>query len=184
MQYNITGMLNGQAVTTSFTYTTTSPQAGLYNVTIPIVFGSSHTSDSFLVDSNNDTVLAWSVGGMRMPSQDAKQEFDGTMAVFGTYYGYSNNLGFYTNSAYFTNQGTSTKTFGTTPISVTTYVAKSPNEVFSYCGFTGSITSYTLEVGTPPGTSLPFVTYLNFVGTENGNSVDVTFQLISMTVRS
>ena len=48
----------------------------------------------------------------------------------------------------------------------------------------GSITAYTLEVGTPPGTSLPFVTYLNFVGTENGNSLNITLQLISMTVAS
>jgi hypothetical protein len=183
MEYNLTGTENGQGVAASVAYTTTSPQAGIYNVTVPLVFSGTTVSYSFLVDSNNDTVLAYSLSGMKMPSQDAKQSFDGVMSVFGTYYSYSNNLGFYTNSQYFTNQGTTTKTFGTVSFPVTTYVANSPNEVFNYCGFSGSISAYTLEVGTPPGTSLPFVTYLNFAGTENGYSVNVTLQLISMTIR-
>jgi len=183
MQYNINSTVNGQKVSTSFEYTTTSPQAGIYNVTVPVSLGGLGSSYSFLVDSNNNTVLTAAVAGFVEPKQDAKQTFDGVMAVFGTYYSYSNDLGFYTNPAYFTNQGTSTKTFGTVSFPVTTYVANSPNETFSYCGFYGSITSYTFEVGTPPGTSLQFVTYVNFAGTENGNSLNITLQLISMTIR-
>jgi len=183
MNYTLTGTENGQGVSTSVSYTTTSPQPGIYNVTVPLVFSGTKVSYSFLVDSNNNTVLAYALAGMKMPSSSAKQSFDGVMSVFGTYYTYSNNLGFYESSQYFTNEGTTTKTFGTVSFPVTTYVAKSSNEAFSYCGFSGSITSYTLEVGTPPGTSLPFVVYVNFAGTENGYSVNVTLQLISMTIR-
>jgi hypothetical protein len=119
-----------------------------------------------------------------MTGPNAKTTFDGMMTLFGLETVYSNELNVYTNSAYFKNEGTSTMTFGTVSFPVTTYGLNSPNETFSECGITDTITAYTLQVGTPPGTSLEFITYMNFSGISNGSSANFTFKLVSMTVSS
>jgi len=106
------------------------------------------------------------------------------MSLFGLEEYYSGAIGVFTDPSYFTNQGTSTQTFGTVSFPVTTYGLNSPNEVVDYCGVSATISSYTLAVGTPPGTSLLFITLLQFAGTSNGTSQDITFQLVSMTLQS
>jgi hypothetical protein len=187
MQFNVTGTTNGKQESDSFSYTTTSPQSGIYNVTVGLTTNSTTTvSLSFLVDSNNNTVLSASYPGVpiAITGSEAKSAFDGMMSIFGLNEYFSGEIQVFTDPAYFTNQGTKTMTFGTVSFPVTTYVANSPNESISYCGVTATITAYTLQIGTPPGTSLQFITYLHFAGTSEGNSEDITFALVSITVRS
>jgi len=141
-------------------------------------------SFSFLVDSNNDTVLSASYSGYTFTGTEAKTEFDAIMGIFGLNEYFSSELGVYTDPTYFTNQGTSTQMFGTVSFPVTTYAANSTPESITYCGVSATLTAFQLEVGTPPGTSLPFIVLLHIAGTSQGQSLDITFQLVSITVRS
>lgn len=159
--------------------------SGIYNVSVNFLSqGNTNGSYFFVVDSNNNTVISASISGSPypIPGSYAKSMFDGMMGIFGSQFYYTDELSVFTDSTYFTNQGTSTKTFGSTSFAVTTYGLKNPNTVINECGISATVTAYTLEVGTPPNTSLPFVTYLHFAGTSNGQTGDYTFQLVSMTV--
>jgi len=184
MQFNISQTSNGKATSETIGYTTTSPSSGIYNVTMADISNSTTVNFIFLVDANNNTVLSASSAGYTLPQSYAKSSFDEIMSVFGLNEYFSGEIQVFTDPAYFTNQGTQTMTFGTVSFPVTTWVANSPNEAISYCGVSATITAYTLQTGTPPGTSLLFITYLHFAGTANSGSEDVTFQLTSMSVRS
>jgi hypothetical protein len=174
---------NGTKTTNeTISYMVTSASGGIYNLDMNFSSGSG-ASASFVVDSNNDTVLSVTFSGFTQKGSVAKTEFDAFMGIFGLQQYYGNVLGVFTSSAYFHSTGTPSRTFGTTTFTVTTYEANSLPESFTACGITSSITAYTLEVGTPPGTSLQFITYLHIAGTDNSNkNYDTTFQLVSMTV--
>jgi len=167
----------------TLSYLVTSASGGIYNVNMSFVSTSS-TTVTFVVDSNNDTVLSVSFSGQPLPKSYAKEEFDALMGVFGLQQSLGNQLAIFTDSAYFHSTGTSSMTFGAATFPVTTYVANSLPESFTSCGVTSNITAYTLQVGTPTGTSLLFITYLHFEGTSSSFSGtdNVTFQLVSMTV--
>jgi hypothetical protein len=137
---------------------------------------------SFVVDSNNDTVLSFTISGYTQKGALAKTEFDAFMGIFGLQQYYGNVLGVFTSSAYFHSTGTASMTFGTATFPVTTYEANSLPESFTECGITSNITAYTLQVGTPPNTSLQFITYLHIAGTSSSGAYDTTIQLVSMTV--
>ena len=188
IQFQVNGTENAKSYSESFGYTTTTLQSGIYNVSATLTANDTTIQYYFVVDSNNNSVISatTSVQGFSYTvyGAEAKSFFDGSMGLYGLNAYFTNEIGVFTDSAYFTNQGTSTQTFGTVSFPVTTYVANSANEVINYCGVSASLTSYMLSVGTPPGTSLQFLTYLHFAGTSQGNSEDITFQLTSMTVRS
>ena len=139
---------------------------------------------SFVVDTNNSTVLSANLEGYAVTGAQAKEEFDSLMGLFGLEEYFTGEIGVFTDSAYFTNQGTSTQTFGTVSFPVTTYGLNSANEQINYCGVSATITSYTLSVGYPPGTSLLFITNLEFTGISQGQSENFTFQLVSITLQS
>jgi hypothetical protein len=181
IEFNINGTESGTAVNETFGYTTSAVSSGIYNVSIStsVAVG----SFSFVVNTNNDTVLSANIEGTAIPKSEAKAEFDAFMGLFGLEAYYSGNIAVFTAPAYFTKEGTTTKTYGTVSFSVTSYGLKSANEVIDECGVSSTISSYTLSVGTPPGTSLVFITYLQFSGTSGGTSEDITFQLVSMTLQ-
>jgi hypothetical protein len=185
IQFEISDLVNGtqQSETLGYTRATVSP--GIFNVSLTFSSSSSGNvseSASFVVNANNNTVLSATLSGYTFPKAQAKSFFDSFMGIFGLQVTYSNELGVFTDSAYFKNTGTSSKTFGQVTFDVTTYVANNTPETVDSCGVSATINSYTLEVGTPPGSSLPFITYLQFEGTSNGTSENVTFQLVSLTV--
>jgi hypothetical protein len=184
MGFNISEVAtNGTLRTDAISYTRSTMSPGIYNVTMTFTTGGTQSEQgSFVVNTNNDTVLSATFSGYTFPKSEAKGFFDSFMGIFGLQITYSDELGVFTNSAYFRNAGTSPKTFGTVTFDVTTYVANNTPETFDTCGVSATITAYTLEVGTPPGSSLQFITYLHFEGTSNGQSENVTFQLVSMTV--
>jgi hypothetical protein len=103
------------------------------------------------------------------------------MGLFGIEEMFGGTISVYESSAYFHSTGTALMTFGTATFPVTTYVANSLPLSLNECGIASNITAYTLEVGTPPGTSLQFITYLHFASTFP-TTEDITFQLVSMTV--
>jgi len=182
IEFQINGTTNGQQESVTLGYTRTTVSSGVYNATLQITSSSGTESASFVVDANNNTVLSAAFGGQPLPKSYAKSTFDELMSIYGLQEYFSGEINVYTDTAYFTNQGTSSKTFGTVSFDVTTWVANSLPETVDYCGVSSTINAYTLEVGTPPGTSLLFITYLHFDGTSQGETDDVTFQLLSMTV--
>jgi len=183
IQFKITGTNAGTAENETFGYTTSTISSGIYNVTLTI--SSNPTGGfSFVVDTTNSTVLSANLEGYVVTGTTAKQEFDSIMGLFGLEEYYSGEIGVFTDPSYFTNQGTSTQTFGTVSFPVTTYGLNSANEVINYCGVSATISSYTLAVGTPPGTSLLFITELQFTGTSQGQTENITFQLESMTLQN
>jgi hypothetical protein len=125
-------------------------------------------------------VISVTFSGYTFRGAQAKSFFDGLFALFGLEYSYGAYLGVLTSSNYFHSTGTSSMTFGSATFAVTTWVANSLPISVNECGYTANITAYTLEVGTPPGTSLSFITYLHFAESSPQSS-DFTFQLVSMT---
>jgi len=188
IQFTVNGTENAKSYSESFGYTSTTLQSGIYNVSATLNANSTSITYQFVVDSNNNTVISATTvaEGFKytVTGAEAKSFFDAAMGLYGLEEYFNADIGVYTDSAYFTDQGTSTQTFGTVSFPVTTWVANSANEVINYCGVSATITAYTLAVGTPPGTSLQFITTLHFAGTAEGNSEDITFQLTSMTIRS
>jgi hypothetical protein len=183
IKFSVSGNENGKQVSVTFGYNSTSTSSGIYNATIlEITNGTAVPGLSFLVDANNDTVLKASSSGYSFTGPEAKSLFDASMAIFGLNEYFTGELQVFTDPAYFTNQGTSTATFGTASFPVTTWVANSASESVIYCGVSATLTDFTLKVGTPPGTNLQFIVFLHFAGTSQGQSEDITFQLVSMTV--
>jgi hypothetical protein len=183
MKFEMNGTVSGQSTNATFSYLVTSASGGIYNVNITESSAAGPETSTFVVDANNDTVLSYVIAGYSMTGSEAKESFDGMMALFGLEAAYGGELNIYTSSAYFHSTGTTSETFGTTTFPVTTYVANSLPETVSACGITTTITAFTIKVGTPTGTSLPFVTYLYFAST-SPYTENVTFQLVSMTVAS
>ena len=183
IKFQINATNNGTPESTTLGYTRTTVSSGIYNATLAITTSGGQTeSASFIVDSNNNTVLSATIAGFQLPKAEAKTTFDEEMSIYGLQEYFSGEIGVFTDPAYFTNQGTSSKTFGTVSFDVTTWVANNVPETVDYCGVSSTINAYTLQVGTPPNTSLLFITYLHFDGTSQGQTEDVTFQLLSMTV--
>jgi hypothetical protein len=169
-------------------YNSVAQAGGLYNVTINLLSSSAPggaVAASFIVDPSNSSVLSAVIAGQPLPSNYAKTEFSAIMGVFGLEFTYTSTLALYTSlSSYFHSTGQSSMTFGQVSFQVTTLVANSLPETFTECGTTSSLTAFTLQYGTPPGTSLTFITYLNFAGSSSDTkgTYGVTFQLVSMTV--
>jgi len=183
MEFSLSGTENGQPqANSSLSYVVTSASGGIYTGTFNVTSSGGSNGVGFSVDANNATVLYVSESSYKITGVEAKTIFDGFMAIFGLQETYTDELQVYTGSAYFHSTGTQSMTYGTTTFPITTYVANSLPFTINECGVSASVTAFTLEVGTPPGTSLQFITYLHFAGTSNGETGDYTFQLVSMTV--
>jgi len=172
---------SGQQNNSTISYTTTSPSSGIYDVNFTITLSTGLESFGATVDANNNTVLSVSYSSFSFTGSQAKSFFDSFMAVFGLEETYGGEVNVLTDPAYFHSTGTSSMTFGTVSFDVTTWVANNLPESYSACGITSTISAYTLQVGTPPGTTLPFITYLHVVETAP-SSESFTIQLVSMTV--
>ncbi|MDA4124100.1 MAG: hypothetical protein OK438_01425 [Thaumarchaeota archaeon] len=184
IQFKAAGVTNGtQHFNETFGYHVTSNSGGIINMTITSVSGTQGTSIVALVDSNNNTVLSVSFSGFKVTGSQAKTEFDSFMALFGLEGYYGGQVGVLTDSSYFHSTGTSSFTNGTS-FQVTNYEANTLPQMVNSCGFGFNLTAYTLSVGTPPNTSLQFITFLHIAGTNlsNQSTEDYTFQLVSMTV--
>jgi len=180
-KYSSTGSSGSQNGT--FSYQVISSSGGIYSANFTLGSISENESITATVDANNDTVLSVTLSGYTQTGSAAKGFFDDIMAVFGLSLTYSTESSAYTNNAYFHSTGTSSMTFGSTTFDVTTWVANSLPLSFTSCGVTSSLTAFTLQFGTPPGTSLTFVTYIQVTET-SPEAGSFTFQLVSMTEAS
>jgi hypothetical protein len=188
IQFKEISTTNGtQSDNATIGYNSAAIAGGLYNVTISLVSSSSGgqpISGSFIVDPSNSTVLSGIFDRQPLPGAYVKTEFNAVMTIFGLEFTYANTLSIYQSlSSYFHTTGQSQMTFGQVSFQVTTLVANSLPETFSECGSTTTLNAFTLQYGSPPGSSLTFITYLNFAGTSSGTTGThgITLQLVSMT---
>jgi hypothetical protein len=180
--FTISGTTNGTTSQNStISYHVATVSSGIYDVNITVSTTSGTESALARVDSNNESVISVTASGFTFHGDQAKSFFDGFMALFGLEETFGGYLGVLTSSAYFHSTGTASMTFGSTSFDVTTWVANSLPLAVNECGYSSTITAYTLQVGTPPGTSLTFITYLHFASSSPQNE-DITFKLVSMTL--
>jgi len=173
----------------TISYTVTSASGGIYtaNITLAGTENGQSSNGSILaqVDSNTNTVVSVAVseGGQSFTftGDQAKSYFDLFMTGFGAETAYANNYGRFTDSTYFHSAGTSSKTFGGATFDVTTWTANQLPLTVTECGQTSTLSDFSLQYGTPPGTSLTFITYFHIAQTAP-SSEETTFQLLSMTV--
>jgi hypothetical protein len=179
--FKVSGVTNGTTSQNStISYHTTIVSSGIYDVNITFATNSGTTSGIARVDSNNVSVISVTFSSYTFYGAQAKSFFDSFMGIFGLEYSYGSILGVLTSSNYFHSTGTASMTYGTATFDVTTWVANSLPLSVNECGYTSTITAYTLEVGTPTGTSLNFITYLHYASSAPQNE-DFTLQLVSMT---
>jgi hypothetical protein len=185
MEFKVTDVVNGTAQNDTINYQVITTAGNLYTANFTLSTAGAVESGQAVVDVNALTVqsITVSFGGasQTFTGSQAKTFFDTFMALFGLEVTYNSRVGVFTDPAYFHSTGTSTVTFGTISFPVTTWVPNNVPFSFNDCGVTDTITSYTLQVGSPPGTSLTFITYLN-IATTSPTVENVTFQLVSLTV--
>ncbi|MDA4119579.1 MAG: hypothetical protein OK436_03230, partial [Thaumarchaeota archaeon] len=181
IKFIISGTYNGTATNSTLSYHTATVSSGIYDVNITVATSSGTETSLARVDSNNESVISVTASGYTFYGAQAKSFFDTFMALFGLEESFGGNVGLFTSSAYFHSTGTASMTFGSATFDVTTWVANSLPLSVNQCGYSANITAYTIEVGTPPGTSLTFITLLH-IATNSPQNEDVTFKLVSMTV--
>jgi len=137
--------------------------------------GSGSANTIALFYANNGTVVAVMVGGQTLTGAYAQDAALGVTSVFNlflNYNNYFNNPGYNSQLSY---SGTSTQTFGSVTMDVTTYTASSV--VFN--GITS--TGVTISFGKVPNSNYSMVVYLKGTATSAKGTVTGTWQLISAT---
>jgi hypothetical protein len=180
---------NGTESNGTISYRVTSASGGVYtaNITLAGVENGQSANSSILVqvDSNSNTVISVTLSeagqSFSFTGAQAKSYFDLIMTAFGLETAYASNYGRFTDSTYFHSTGPTSKTFGSVSFDVTTWVANQLPMTVTECGETSTLTDFSLQYGTPPGTSLTFITYFH-IAESAPNSGETTFQLLSMTV--
>jgi hypothetical protein len=132
------------------------------------------------------TVLAILEGGDNITGSVAGDVVAGYAAGFIAETQAADQLSTYAASSSFHSNGTSTVTIGSSTFSVKNYIANSRPENISPCGSgTLTLSTYSLSVGTPAGSTIPLVTNMQMSGLEvyGGENISVTYslQLFSLT---
>lgn len=185
MEVAYNGTSSGQSFNSVSSYNTIYTSST--TIKLNITYAASGSNINYLVwIQTNGNVLAADVSGYNLTGASAQSVVTG---IFTSFFLLQTDLGTYSgllSSGYFHSTGTSTVTIGQTTMKVTNYAAASLPETYTDCGITSTLQAFTLQVGTPPGTSTPLLTYLNESGstTQNGQttSFDITLKLVALTV--
>jgi hypothetical protein len=186
----------GTPTSEALSYSIVASSGSLKEVNFTTVVMTNSTTEnigsSAWVDVSASSVLnvTESVGGYSytLTGASAQTLFTSSMIIFTVYqstFG-SAYYSYFISSQYFHTTGTSHMSFGPTSFDVTTYKANNTPEVINTCNNVFTLDDYTLQVGTPPGTTTTFVTKIQFVGSEVLNGVNTqenfTYELTSMTL--
>jgi hypothetical protein len=154
-----------------------------------VVYASSSTYKFNLVFQNmtstvwmlkNGTVLAVLEGGDNITGSIGSDVVAGYATGLIAETQAADQLSTYAASSSFHSTGTSSVTIGSSTFPVKNYSANSDPEYISPCG-SGPLTlsTYSLSVGTPAGSSISLVTYMQMSGLEvyGGENISVTYML-------
>lgn len=196
MSVNYSGTMEGSSFgyLISYKVVSTSVSGGVttykVNITSTVGYGTTKVTESLSAWVGSDGTVPL----MEMYIGSYTSKFNSTTNPTATSYFLSNMLAITTETSYvgqmslytgsqFTNEGTSSQTFGPTTMQVTTYDVTNPPIDFNVCGYSGHITAFTMQYGTVPNTSpsLTLITEMHMAGTFEGNSMDFTIKVISIT---
>jgi len=128
------------------------------------------------VDSNGN-VLAFYFEGQNITGPQAESDFFTFSSAFYVQAIFTSEFQFFLNAAGVTSSTTSV-TLGPTTMQVTDYQASSLPLTISACGYSFTLTSFSLEAGTIPGSSVNVVVYLNMAGTQTSSSSNVSVDMV------
>jgi hypothetical protein len=171
------------SMVTSYKVVSTSVSGGIttYKVNVTeTLTGVITLSATAAVQSNGNVLWVDELG--YNTTLNAGTTFVGLMSPFLAETSLMGQTSLYTSSQ-FTASSPHSKTFGSTSMQVTDYSpATGLPLTLSGCGYTETISEFSLEVGTVPGTAVTLVTMMHLVATENGStSIDFTIQVTSIT---
>ena len=184
VQWNGTGNGNSYNLDAKYNvvYADSSGGVTTYKVAIDFNDTTSHTAETATAwIQSNGNVIAVDLGGYNETGSMASEVLVGLMTPFAEESIYLNYIEVYTGSSFFHSSGTSSVTLGPTTMTVTNYQANNLPETYTECGYTGTLNTFAMSVGTVPGTSINLVTYLNFSGTSNGDRGCFTIRVVSIT---
>lgn len=178
---------NGLTDNTTGSYTTVYDSATTYKIDLTYTSNGQSTPATLWIQKSG-SLVAVDEGGQNITGALSSEIVTAYFAGFAAEAAAATQIGAYTSSSYFHSTGTSSVTVGSNTLTVTNYAINTSGETFTPCGASPiALTSYSLSVGTPSGSSTPVVTSMNLAGTEtvSGQSVtiDYTISLISFAVR-
>lgn len=184
MSFN--GTKNGETADLNFTYTVAYKSPTEYKVNINIVHNGKASSLT-IWDLTNGTVLA-----LLLPNGKNDTGYVANNLVF-SYFSVLELLYAIalqsTNAFYFHSTGTSTVTIGTNSFPVTNYVSNTTPETLQGCNNSGygTLSNYSVSLGTPSGSSFELVVSSNFAGSITSSSgttttFDATYHVSAFTI--
>jgi hypothetical protein len=185
LSISFTGTKNGKTRDLNFAYSVVYKSPTTYKVSLNFLINSKARTATIWV-LNNGTILAYYAStGVNYTGSTASN------TVLG-YFADLESLDIMalqsTNTAYFHSNGTSTATIGPNSFPVTNYVLNTTPETIQGCNNSGyaTLSSSSVNLGTPSGSSFELVESANFVGsftTASGTeAVDYTYQVTALTV--
>jgi hypothetical protein len=191
MSINWNGSTTSNGNTTSYEYSgtynvasqTTSGSITTYKVVINLTESSTNSFNGVAWVQSDGTVTALELnyGGYKQnfTGSEATSLFTSYMVAFTLETTLVSEIQFYSSSL-FTNSGTATVTLGPTTMTVNTYSATNIN--YSSCGVSTILSSFEMQYGTVPNTSVTLVTYLHFKGTtQTSSGIENSDYAISVT---
>ncbi len=87
----------------------------------------------------------------------------------------------YTGSSFVSVQNHTTVQLGPSSVSVTNYKANNLPFSISNCGYTSTVTKFSLQIGQVNGVNYALLTFADFEGTSQGTSYAFTLQITSVS---
>ena len=176
-------MSNGSSFsfTSSYQVVSSSTSGGVttYEVNISFEYGGSPFTSVAWVQSNG-TVVAYDEFGLNTTGSEATSSFVSSMTPFIEDSSLSASAMALYPSSYFTASGSVyAQSFGSTGASFfdQNYTASTLPENFSQCGYSGSLTAFSITIGKLQQTSFFLVMNEHIVGVWDGENVNFTIQV-------
>jgi hypothetical protein len=173
------------------TYSETSSYSTIYVSSTTIKMAVNYTASGQSVEYllwmlKDGTAVAADVSGYNITGSSAQSIVTGAFTSFFLLQSEGQTYSSILSSGYFHSTGTSSVTLGPTKMTVTNYGATTLPETYTDCnGDTTTLQTFSLSLGTPPGTSYSLLTYLNSSGTDTSGgqttSFDYTLRIVSLT---
>jgi len=155
----------GQGFNSTSTYTRVYESSSTIKAQISYQSGSQIEAFTVWVLRSNGSTLALDVSGTNITGTEARGFSGSIFFGFLLESQYSQSLAFYISNGNIHSTGSSSVTLGPTKMTVTSYSASSYPFSVTDCYGTTSFTNFSLQVGTPPGTSYQFITLFHVAGT-------------------
>jgi hypothetical protein len=184
LEYNVTSGSQAESFTES--YSTVYASATTFKIDLSFQSNAQNMNSTAYI-LRNGTAIAINEAGENLTGSITQEMVVGLFAGFSAEIEAAAQLPTYTAPQYFHTTGTSSVTLGTNTFTVTNYVANTLPQTITPCnGAPSTLTSFSLSVGVPSGSSTKLVTYLQIAGSSTSAGVVTSFnsviRVVSLTV--